>query len=173
SRTRSNPSTEPPPYVGEIAVATIRSSVDFPAPFGPRNTTRWPRSTVRSTRTTAGVEPNTRVTLASATAGPGTVSGRGRAVVSASDRSCRATREKATAHLQPPGRQRRPCPGPGVRGSALQSPRAGRTPMTVAKQVVAARMNERMAVNPLAVHSGAREEIPKYRLPDAEMPPDA
>ena len=45
--------------------------------------------------------------------------------------------------------------------------------MTVAKQVVAARMGETMAVNPLAVHSGASEVIPKYRLPDAEMPPDA
>src|SRR5947207_15755389 len=34
-------------------------------------------------------------------------------------------------------------------------------------------MGETMAVNPLAVHSGASEEIPKYRLPDAEIPPDA
>jgi glutamate decarboxylase len=45
--------------------------------------------------------------------------------------------------------------------------------MTVVKKVEQARRSEQVAVNPLAVHSGSAEEIPRYHLPDAEMPPDA
>src|SRR5919197_3831866 len=52
-----------------MAVATRRRSVVFPAPFGPRTSRTSPRSTERSTRTTAGATPNTRVTPNSETAG--------------------------------------------------------------------------------------------------------
>src|SRR5919204_1347086 len=45
--------------------------------------------------------------------------------------------------------------------------------MTIAKRVEKDRRGEQVAVNPLAVHSGSAEEIPRYHLPDAEMPPDA
>ncbi|MFN2543189.1 MAG: glutamate decarboxylase [Actinomycetota bacterium] len=45
--------------------------------------------------------------------------------------------------------------------------------MTVAKQVEQARRDERIAVNPLAAHSGTSEDIPQFKLPDAEMSPDA
>src|SRR6266511_1644460 len=66
---RSNPNTEPDPYVGESAVATTRSRVDLPAPLGPRTNRTSPRSTRRSARMSAGATPNTLVTPDSRTAG--------------------------------------------------------------------------------------------------------
>src|SRR5262245_813300 len=52
-----------------MAVAIRRRSVDLPAPFGPRSRTTSPASMRRSTRTTAGAIPNTRVTPVRLTAG--------------------------------------------------------------------------------------------------------
>ena len=74
-RARSNPRTDPPPYVGDSEVATIRSSVLLPAPFGPRRTTASPRSIERSTRTTAGAAPNSLVTPRRSTAASRTPTG--------------------------------------------------------------------------------------------------
>src|SRR6266536_10676 len=98
SRTRSKPSTDPPPYVGEMAVAISRRSVLFPAPLGPRIRSVSPRSIRRSTRTRAGATPNTRVTPDRRTAGSSVRPGSGRRPGSTAPRVLwEATPDKGTA----------------------------------------------------------------------------
>src|SRR2546421_2219304 len=89
-----------------MAVAIRRSSVDLPAPFGPRTSTDSPRSTRRSTRTRAGVTPNRRVTPERTTAGDPVRS------------SCSGRRESTL--LDVPGEATRPqrYRRPGGRGPA-------------------------------------------------------
>src|SRR6266851_2149424 len=50
---RSQPATRAVPPLGGISVASIRSVVVLPAPFGPRKPKISPRRTLRSTPTTA------------------------------------------------------------------------------------------------------------------------
>src|SRR6266567_7050318 len=96
-----------------MAVAIRRSSVDLPAPFGPRTRTDSPRSTRRSTRTRAGVTPNTRVTPERTTAGDPVRS------------SCSGRRESTLLDV----------PGEATRPQRYRRPRAG-GPGTVCRWVL-------------------------------------
>src|SRR3954451_15121564 len=65
----SRPKTEALPPSGRSRVASTRTMVVFPAPFGPRSPWTVPSSTARSTPSSATVEPN-RLTTPSAWTAP-------------------------------------------------------------------------------------------------------
>src|SRR4029077_18917585 len=60
--TTSKPATDARPLVGASSVHNMRTVVDLPAPFGPRNPEISPDSTSRSTPFTAATPPNSRIT---------------------------------------------------------------------------------------------------------------
>ena len=60
SLTTSQPRTRAVPAVGASKVARIRTSVVFPAPFGPSSPSTFPAGAVRDTPSSAVVAPNVR-----------------------------------------------------------------------------------------------------------------
>ena len=57
SRATSTPATVAVPEVIDSSVVSMRTVVDFPAPFGPRKPNTSPASTLRSTPRTASTAP--------------------------------------------------------------------------------------------------------------------